>query len=158
MTKIIIFNRLNKYNIINTKNIDKNNFYKKCNFKKNNNFNILYEWYINSDKYQLWGKQIGQPYLLNNFNLNNLNNFKINSNIKIYGSFLISRLDNEKYIDIDESILFKLNYQENINETNNAEPNNDKENISNTNSNNDIIYYTSSELQEEEYYDISGSN
>ena len=29
MTKIIIFNRLNKYNIINTKKIDKDNFYKK---------------------------------------------------------------------------------------------------------------------------------
>ena len=168
MTKIIIFNRLNcNHKIINTKQqIIVNMFYKKCGFKNSKNFTILYEWFINNDTYQLWGKNIGHFHLVNKFDLNKIINLKIDKNKTIYGTFLIVRMNNSNYIDIDENILFKNN-NENINNVCNS--NDDVKVNSYSNSNNDLILdsnnlsgdeniYSSSELHEEEYSEFSDIN
>lgn len=175
MTKIVIVNKLKKHNIINTKkNINVDELYKKCNFKKNNNFALLYEWEINKELYQLWGKNKGTKNLINKFDLTLIKELKVNKTIIIYGTFVIVKLNSKiknEYVDIDICKVFDFdNSIENRSisslENNNNTTSNDESNEINTyesyhsNDNNDLCdnNISSSELKEEEYYYLSDNN
>jgi hypothetical protein len=179
MTKIVIVNKLKKHNIINTKkNINIDELYKKCNFKKNNNFALLYEWKINKELYQLWGKNKGTKNLINNFDLTLIKELKINKNIIIYGTFVIvklnSKIKNEyvdidicKVIDFDNSIdnsidNISISSVENNNNTTSIDDSNEinTNESDHSNDNNDLCDndISSSELKEEEYHYLSDNN
>jgi hypothetical protein len=116
---------------IKVKNLTEESIFKKCNFKSDKYFSKIKEWKIENNNIELWGKNIGNKNLKNNWDFFN------KENVNIYGKsiFVIKNNENE-YISLSKDYL----YNKVINNINELSCEKDIINENNISSNKALIY------------------
>lgn len=99
---ILINNDINNNVLeIKVKNLTEESIFKKCNFKSDKYFSKIKEWKIENNNIELWGKNMGNKNLKNNWDFFN------KENVNIYGKsiFVIKNNENE-YISLSKDYLY----------------------------------------------------